>query len=106
MISRPVRDVIEDVIFHQGLDFSLFGVNLARCNDCNSFFGIKPADLFTTDIIHSKNSSVELMWMLFLLDGPDGFKGLIVWQVYWLLVRHLLKLLNVMDYELLGCRYR
>jgi len=88
-ILRPVRNMVENVFFHQGLDFSFFGIKLPGCNDCNCLFSIKPADLFAAGIIHSKNPSVEFMGMFFLLNGSDGLYGLIKWQVCLLLARHL-----------------
>jgi hypothetical protein len=69
--STPVGDVIEDVVFNQGLHFSFPGIHPAGCHDCYGIFSIKPADLFALDIINRKDTPVELIRMLFLLDGPD-----------------------------------
>ena len=69
--SGPVRDVVQDIFFNQGLDFSFFGIDLSGGYNRNGILRIKPADLFTVNVINSKNASVELMGVFFFLDGTD-----------------------------------
>ena len=68
---RPVGDVVQDVIFNQGLDFCFFRIGFSGGNYCNGILGIKPADFIAADVINSKDAPVEFMGMFFFLDGPD-----------------------------------
>ena len=71
LLHVPVGYVVEDVIFNQGLHFSFFGIYFAGCHNGDCVFCIKPADFSAMGIIYCKDSPVELMRMLFLLDGSN-----------------------------------
>lgn len=86
MNSGPVRDVVQDVIFYQGLDFGFFRVGLPGNKDCNGVFGIKPADFLAVNVINSKDTPVEFMRVFFFLDGSDHLQCLVIWQIGYLLV--------------------
>jgi len=85
---RPVRDVVQDVVFNQGLDNGLFRIGFPGGDDGNGIFSIKPAEFLALYVINSKDAPVGFMGMFFFLDGSNDLQGLIIRQVGNMLVWH------------------